>query len=115
MPEISSSQFHQMSIFGPEEVPTTPGSDRPRKPGPWVDVQSSRLNQARYDGASRQVQVIFRDGTPWTYAGVPRNIWNNFRRSSSKGKYINRILNGYPYWRGGFDYDDSDGWQDRDR
>ena len=39
---------------------------------------------------------------------MPRNIWKNFRRSASPGRYINRVLNGYPYWRGGFSYGESE-------
>ena len=74
------------------------------RPGKWLSFESSRVNEGRYDGGLEQIHVIFRDGTPWTYNGVPRNVWKNFRRSASPGKYINRVLNGYPYWRGGFSY-----------
>ena len=78
------------------------------RPGKWLSFESSRVNEGRYDSGLNQVHVIFRDGTPWTYNGVPRNIWKNFRRSASPGKYINRVLNGYPYWQGGFSYGESE-------
>jgi len=70
-------------------------------------MSSSRVSQARYDPGLEQIQVIFADGTPWTYDSVPRNVWNNFRRSSSPGKFINRTLNSYPYWEGSFDSSDN--------
>lgn len=73
------------------------------KPGPWIPMSSSRVTQARYDKGLQQVQVEFRDGTPWVYDGVPPNVWRSFRRASSPGKYINRVLNNYPYWHGAFD------------
>lgn len=78
------------------------------RPGEWLPFQSSRVSQARYDSGLGQVHVVFRDGTPWVYDGVPRNVWNNFRRSSSPGKFINRVLNNYPYWQGA-DFDTADG------
>lgn len=71
-------------------------------------MSSSRVVRARYDSGLQQVQVVFRDGTPWVYDGVPQNIWRNFRRSSSPGRYINRVLNGYPYWQGAFDAAEGD-------
>ena len=77
-------------------------SARP-KPGRWIQMSSSRVQQARYDSGLQQIQVVFRDGTPWVYDSVPTNIWRNFRRTSSPGRYINRVLNGYAYWEGSFD------------
>lgn len=79
------------------------------KPGPWYPMASSRVSEARYDSGLQQIQVIFRDGTPWVYDGVQANVWRNFRRSASPGKFINRVLNGYSYYQGGFDYSESGG------
>jgi hypothetical protein len=81
---------------------TTPGDGS--RPGVWLPMAGSRTNVARYDSGLNQIHVIFRDGTPWVYDQVPRNIWRNFRRASSPGKYINRVLNGYPYFQGSFSY-----------
>ena len=87
-----------------------PGADDPiwadatPRPGRWLSFESTRVSEGRYDGGLEQVHVIFKDGTPWTYNGVPRNLWKNFRRSASPGKYINRVLNSFPYWEGGFAY-----------
>lgn len=82
--------------------------DQFSSPGPWYPMVSSRVSEARYDKGLQQIQVIFRDGTPWVYDGVEANIWRNFRRSASPGKFINRVLNGFTYYRGGFDYASSD-------
>jgi hypothetical protein len=78
------------------------------RPGPWYPFASSRVTEARYDKGLQQIHVIFKDGTPWVYDGVQANIWRNFRRSASPGKYINRVLNGYTYYHGGFSYADGD-------
>lgn len=73
---------------------------RAARPGPWLPFDSSRVAKGRYDSGLRQIQVEFADGTPWVYEEVPRNVWHNMRRSASPGRYINRVLNGYPYRRG---------------
>ena len=78
--------------------------DQFANPGPWYPMVSSRVSEARYDRGLQQIHVIFRDGTPWVYDGVPANIWKNFRRSASPGRFINRVLNGFTYYQGGFDY-----------
>ena len=77
---------------------------RQSRPGEWHDVSSSRVAAARYDFGLRQIHVIFKDGTPWVYADVPNAVWHRFIASASKGKFINRILNSYPYYRGDFSY-----------
>jgi hypothetical protein len=73
------------------------------QPGEWVEMDSSRVNRARYDTGLQQVQVVFRDGTPWVYDGVPEDVWLSFRSSSSPGRYINNVLDSYPYWHGAFE------------
>lgn len=61
-----------------------------------------RTEQARYSKRNRRLEVIFRDGTPWTYEDVHPTTWRHFRSSPSPGKFINRTLNAHPYHRGGW-------------
>lgn len=60
---------------------------------------STRVAEAGYSTASRTLYVRFKDGTPWQYNNVEPNVWRNFRRSQSQGKFINRVLNNYSYGR----------------
>lgn len=74
----------------------------------WAPTSSSnparpRTLQAAYNANERTMRVVFRDGTPWEYYGVEPITWQRFKRSASPGRFINRILNGYPYARGEFD------------
>jgi hypothetical protein len=46
--------------------------------------------------------VIFRDGTPWHYEEVPEQIWVGFKRNWSPGRFINDVLNNFPYGQGGW-------------
>lgn len=93
-------------IYPDDAYLTTPGDGS--RPGAWLPFRSTRLVSARYDSGMSQIHVIFRDGTPWVYDQVPQNVWRNFRRSSlrgsSPGRFINRVLNSYPYFEGSFSY-----------
>jgi len=69
----------------------------------WVVFDSSRVQEAVYVRDEEALYVRFVRPVPgeveYVYQGVPPNIWRNFRRSSSPGKYINRVLNQYDYHR----------------
>jgi hypothetical protein len=67
-----------------------------------INPPRPRTLQARYSRNLQQLEVIFRDGTPWHYSNVPPRIWNRFKRIESPGRYINAVLNAYPYGRGGW-------------
>lgn len=67
-----------------------------------LPFNSTRVAQAGYSTTSRTLYVRFQDGTPWQYNNVEPNVWRNFRRSQSQGKFINRVLNNYSYGRSTF-------------
>jgi hypothetical protein len=75
-------------------------------PGNFVFTpQSSRVVEAGYDAGSRRLYMRFvkpvdAGGTPWVYEGVPSNVWRDFQRVKSKGKFVNRRLNQYQNHRG---------------
>lgn len=78
----------------------TPEQRQRARPTSWVALDSSRVRDARYDPGNMQLQVHFRDGTPWVYEDVPPNVWRNLKRSASPGRFVNRVLNDFPYHRG---------------
>lgn len=113
MPFPGSSKNPASRPGGPGTVNTeTISAAQFSKPGPWYPMSSSRVTEARYDSGLQQIHVIFRDGTPWVYDGVETNVWRNFRRSASPGRFINRVLNNYTYYQGGFDYAGGDAEND---
>ena len=63
---------------------------------------SSRIAQFGYDAETATVRVRFTDGTPWCYRGVPPEVWDEFVRATSKGRFINDVLNHYDPGRGDF-------------
>jgi hypothetical protein len=71
-------------------------------PSAWRPFSSSRVREAGYskDGQRLYVRFVKPDGSVvYVYEGVPSNVWRNFSRSASPGKYINRVLNGFDYHR----------------
>jgi hypothetical protein len=73
-------------------------------PDYWDTFDSSRVREAVYDREHQRLYVRFVKpepvGTPWTYEGVPENVWRNFKASKSQGKFVNRVLNQYSYHQG---------------
>lgn len=66
--------------------------------GPWAEApQSTRVETYRYDYMNRRVQVTWKRGGHPYYYEIPYEVFRSFSRVSSKGKYINRVLNSYPY------------------
>lgn len=72
--------------------------------GNFRPFNSSRVVEAAYDSDRQRLYVRFvkpvGSGTPWTYEGVPPNVWRNMRRTSSPGRFVNRVLNQYNYHAG---------------
>lgn len=42
---------------------------------------------------------FIKHSTPWRYSNVPQTIYEQFYSSPSKGKFINDVLNNFPYGR----------------
>lgn len=61
------------------------------------DRRGPRVREAGYDEVNQIIRVTFRDGTPWAYYNVPPEVWHGLRTADSPGRYINAVLNEYPY------------------
>lgn len=80
-----------------------------------IDMEAKSSNPLRpraiaagYDAQAETVRIRFRppnwprgepDGAVYEYYGVPRNVWLNMLRAASPGRYIDRVLDTYPYTR----------------
>lgn len=62
-----------------------------------IPVSSRRITHMGYEESTATVYVRFTDGTPWRYMRVPPSVWQQFRSSASKGRFISQVLNHYPY------------------
>lgn len=66
-------------------------------PTKTINPPRPRTLMAEYDPAAQVLRVTFRSGAQYDYFGVEQRVWRNFRRVKSPGRYINRVLNFYPY------------------
>jgi len=63
-----------------------------------VAVQSSLLVRVAYDSRRTILQVTFRDGAAYQYAGVPIETYRGLSQAESKGAYFNHCIRDlYPY------------------
>lgn len=113
LPAPAEAAWERPTDFPLTSEETPHGAQGPFGPSPdpawdfyWptrtINPPRPRTLQARYSRNNHELQVIFRDGTPWTYFDVPPNIWQRFKRTESPGRYINAVLNGYDYAHGGW-------------
>lgn len=68
-------------------------------PGHTINPPRPRCLRGGYDSKSGTVRLQFRDGAVYEYFDVPKNIWRNLLRGPSTGRYIDRVLDTYPYTR----------------
>jgi KTSC domain len=57
-----------------------------------VAVTSTSLAHVAYDDRRAILQVDFRDGTTYQYAGVPLETYHDLLRADSKGVYFNHHI-----------------------
>lgn len=83
----------------PQVSPTkTINPPRPRT----LEAGWERITDQSHPSYPGILRVRFRDGTPWEYHQVESSVWQRFKRVQSPGRFINRVLNQYPYNRGNF-------------
>ncbi len=61
-------------------------------------VQSRALVSAGYDAASQTLELEFHNGRVYRYREVPPGVFAFLLRTSSKGSFVNRMIDGrYAY------------------
>ena len=110
---------NQLSLEGIEAPAPPKGIQHPRFSGPsagqrtslltpgqieeenlqFVPITSSRVAAAAYNADSDRLYLVWvKPGRPYVYEGVTSEEWRQFQRSRSKGKFVNRRLNGKTYY-----------------
>lgn len=83
------------------------GISSKRAPAPITVAPTSTINPkrprtvaagyvVRGDDPAGTLTVVFRDGTYYNYYSVPEEVWNGFKSSPSKGRFIATNLDQYP-------------------
>lgn len=61
-------------------------------------VESSNLKSVGYDPDTETLEIEFRNGSVYRYAGVPQAIYDGLMEARSKGSYhYQHIRNAYSY------------------
>jgi len=60
----------------------------------WVYIDSSNIEAICYVEDARELQVRFLNGSTYSYADVPQEIYEELLNAPSKGSYLNRMIKG---------------------
>lgn len=58
-------------------------------------LDSTALVSAGYDPITQELEIEFRSGRIYRYKGVPQGAYDFLLRASSKGGYLNRMIEGH--------------------
>lgn len=61
---------------------------------PIEPVDSSNLSGYGYNAGTHQLDIAFKSGDIWRYAGVPETLALEFANAESKGKFFNAHVRG---------------------
>ncbi|WP_407716438.1 KTSC domain-containing protein [Micavibrio aeruginosavorus] len=57
-----------------------------------VSVSSSAISAIGYNQQTRRLKIKFKQGDTYDFCGVPQNIFDEFLRASSKGRYYDMYI-----------------------
>jgi hypothetical protein len=60
----------------------------------WVEMESSNIAKARYNGYANLLVIEFHNGQVWHYLDVPQKVWEALQAAESKGRYFGREIKG---------------------
>jgi len=55
-------------------------------------MPSTVIDLFNYDHRSATLRIVFRSGNVYAYKGVPEEVYNEFKKAPSKGKYFNQAI-----------------------
>jgi hypothetical protein len=55
-------------------------------------MPSSVVAAIRYDEKTSKLRIIFQSGSIYDYLKVPEEIYNNMKKASSKGEFLNKEI-----------------------
>jgi len=58
----------------------------------WVPVNSSFISEVAYNKSLKIFEIRLRNGSEYSYKGIPQSVYRNFMRAKSKGEFFNRVI-----------------------
>ena len=107
-PKPSAARALPVAFRGPGAAPLpVVAGDPPTGSRAWtfppLPVQSSNLASVAYDYDTQRLEVAFKNGSVYHYAGVPVALYQGLMGSASKGQYLHRNVKTpagrYPFTR----------------
>jgi hypothetical protein len=80
-----------------DDIQWDPGRAYPQVTTRSTDPERPRTIAAGYDPANAIIRVTFRNGVTYEYLGPSPRQWSAFQRAASPGRYIDDVLEQYPY------------------
>jgi len=53
---------------------------------------SSHFKKARYDAEECRLEVYFKNGSVYAWRDIPKDIWEEFMLSFSRGSYLHSVI-----------------------
>jgi hypothetical protein len=58
----------------------------------WVSIDSSFISDVAYSAPTQMFEIRMKNGSEYTFSGVPEAIYQNFLDADSKGQFFNSII-----------------------
>lgn len=55
-------------------------------------MPSTVIDLFNYDHRSATLRIVFRSGNVYAYKKVPEEVYNDFKKAESKGRYFNQMI-----------------------
>lgn len=83
-----------------QAAPFRNADDQEHDLGPWIETASTRCNAYRYDYATEDLYVKWRNGrghVVTAYRAVGSETYRRFAQAASKGRFVGHVLDGFFY------------------
>lgn len=58
----------------------------------WIPVESSFITDVAYYEPLGMFEIKLKDGHEYSYAGIPKDIFDEFMGSESKGRFYSKVI-----------------------
>ena len=65
----------------------------------YVKVDSSAIYKIGYNFSQKILHIEFTNRKIYVYYDVPQNVYKEFKKAPSKGRYFNSNIKGYYYYK----------------
>ena len=59
-------------------------------------IESSQIRSVGFDGSSNEMEIEFKPGSVYTYKNITQDIYDNFMRADSKGRFFGQTIKPCP-------------------